>query len=81
MATKTISVSTDAYDILKANKLPDESFTDVIKRIASKTSMMSFFGILSKKEADELEKNVREGRKKTMMLHVKRMKRIRDTMG
>lgn len=34
MATKTITVTEDAYERLKAHKREDESFTDVILRLA-----------------------------------------------
>ena len=42
------------------NKKNNESFTDVINRITNKRSIMELAGILSKKEADELKKNISE---------------------
>lgn len=34
MAPKTITISEDAYEILAAHKRRDESFSDVIRRLA-----------------------------------------------
>ena len=37
MATKTITIMDDAYDLLKARKLKKESFSEVIRRELSKS--------------------------------------------
>jgi len=58
MATKTISITEDAYERLRTNKMENESFTDVINRITNKRSIMELAGILSNKEADELKENI-----------------------
>ena len=60
MATKTISITEDAYERLRTNKMENESFTDVINRITNKRSIMELAGILTNKEADELKKNISE---------------------
>ena len=39
MATKTISLSVDAYELLKAEKKEGESFSDVIRRVTSKPDL------------------------------------------
>ena len=54
MATKTISITEEAYERLRTNKMENESFTDVINRITNKRSIMELAGILTNKEADEL---------------------------
>ena len=36
MASKTITITEDAYDKLAAHKRADESFSDLIKRLAGK---------------------------------------------
>ena len=60
MATKTISITEEAYERLRTNKMENESFTDVINRITNKRSIMELAGILTNKEADELKKNIHE---------------------
>ena len=63
MATKTISITEEAYERLKMQKAPRESFTDVINRITGKRDIMEFAGILSEEEGNKLETYIKERRK------------------
>ncbi len=63
MATKTISITEEAYERLKMMKEKKESFTDVINRMTGKRSIMEFAGILSEEEGEKLEKYIKERRK------------------
>ena len=72
MATKTISITEDAYDILKTKKESTESFSEVIVRLAGKQKLSSFYGVLSKESAEALEKAIAESRKKHSAAHRKR---------
>jgi len=65
MASKTITISEEAYDRLKSKKEDNESFTDVINKLTRERSLMEIAGILSEDEADELEENIKERRRKT----------------
>jgi predicted CopG family antitoxin len=76
MATKTITVTEDAYDMLTNLKLENESFSEEIKRILTKRSrknLMDFYGILSDKEGEDILKSVNERRKANIKLKKKRL--------
>ena len=77
MAVKTITITEDAYGRLKSAKLPEESFSEAIKRITTNRPLSDFFGILTKEEAYVLEKNVEENRRANRALSVKRAKELR----
>ncbi len=65
MASKTITISEEAYHRLKSKKEDNESFTDVINKLTRERSLMEIAGILSEDEADELEENIKESRRRT----------------
>ncbi len=62
MSTKTLSVDEEAYELLKKEKGKDESFSDVIKKIAKEKSLMEIAGIW---EDGELRKKVEDTRERT----------------
>ncbi|MBI4415461.1 MAG: antitoxin VapB family protein [Euryarchaeota archaeon] len=47
MAAKTIRITREAYERLRARKLPDESFSDVILRLTGRRPLTDFAGMLS----------------------------------
>lgn len=55
MGTKTISLSEDAYERLKAEKRENESFSDVVRRLTTGVELQEFHGVLSMETADEIE--------------------------
>ena len=63
MATKTISITEEAYRKLARLKRENESFSIVIERITGKAKLSELYGILSKHAGDKLEKSILEGRK------------------
>lgn len=65
MATKTLTIMEDVYDLLVENKLKGESFSDELRRIIGakkKINLMEFFGILNDKEAKEIKDVIEESR-------------------
>ena len=77
MAVKTITVTEEAYDVLRRSKIEGESFTDAILRTYKKKSLREFIGILSKKQGDELAKNVSDFRKTQTIEFDARIKKIK----
>lgn len=60
MATKTITITAEAYERLAALKGEKESFSDTINKLTKKTSLYDLVGILSNGEADEMKKSIRK---------------------
>ena len=78
MATKNISISEDAYRRLESLKLPNESFSIVITRLTGKHSLNDLFGVLSKNEADRLEKNTERVRNERAKADRNRSRRLKE---
>ena len=63
MVTKTLTITKEAYEQLKALKRPEESFSKTIKRITGdKQDIMRFAGILSDIDAEEIKKEIKKMR-------------------
>ncbi len=56
MATKTITISQDAYERLKAKKASNDSFTDIILKLTRKRNTLDY--IRSLKPKTELTDNI-----------------------
>ncbi|GEM_PF-431933 len=62
VATKCITITTEAYSKLAALKTNNESFSDVINKITKKSSLFDLVGLLTPKEGKELEESINETR-------------------
>lgn len=62
MGTKTISLSDEAYERLKAAKKEGESFSDVVNRISPGVRLEEYWGILDDGATEELRDAIEEGR-------------------
>jgi predicted CopG family antitoxin len=66
MATKTITLDRDAYELLKKQKASGESFSDVVKRLAqTRRPLSAYAGIwkgLSRSELRKIEQAIERGR-------------------
>jgi len=70
MATKTITISLDAYERLRAKKASNESFTDIILKLTRKKNTLDYIRSLkpSTELADNIEKAMRRARKAKLRL-------------
>ena len=78
MATKTITVTEEAYNRLAHLKMGKESFSETINRVTGKRKLRDFHGVISKEFADELEKNIKESRKVHKRLDEERHKKLME---
>ena len=62
MATKSITITNEAYERLAALKEHKDSFSDVINKITKKSSILELVGLLSSNEAEKLRESVKETR-------------------
>ena len=62
MATKTISITEEAYNRLLSKKSENESFSKVINKITNKVDLIEFAGLLGNKEASDLMRKIKENR-------------------
>lgn len=62
--SKSIRLSEEAYERLAAHKSEDETFSEVVLRLAGERSLSELAGILSDQEADALRDAVDERRER-----------------
>jgi len=55
LTSKTVSVSEDAYELLKKMKLKGESFTETIRRLARRRRLADCAGLWSDVSEEEME--------------------------
>ncbi len=71
MATKTISITKEAYDRLRARKGPEESFSDVILRLTERRPLAEYAGMLSKSSVKAMREAIEEARRERRRLDVR----------
>ncbi|MBI2664468.1 antitoxin VapB family protein [Candidatus Woesearchaeota archaeon] len=64
MGTKTISITDEAYTLLKNAKDDKESFTDVIIKSVKKDPLSKLVGILKPEEAENMRRHIKATRKR-----------------
>ncbi len=79
METKTIALDKEAYQLLAEKKGKDESFSDVVKRIAGihrpLTDFVGIWGKVSKEDLKKIEEAIQKGRELDRKRAVELMKR------
>ncbi len=72
MVVKTITVTEDAYRRLKARKIGDESFSDVILRITKRRPLADFFGVITPETGNSMWRAIEEDRARRRRLDERR---------
>lgn len=81
MATKTVALDEEAYEMLRREKRPDESFSDVVKRVARKRKPLTdFAGVWKDYPAADFEK-FQEWRRWSRQADVRRQRRLLEGRG
>ena len=62
--SKSIRLSEEAYERLAAHKRDDETFSEVVLRLAGERSLLELAGILTDEEADALRDAIEERRER-----------------
>ena len=77
MATTTISLERSAYDLLRAQKLADESFSDEIHRLLGPhtAALKDFLTLLSAKEAGEVADRIEATRSADLQFELRASRR------
>ncbi len=65
MATKTLTITEDAYERLANAKGKNESFSDVIVKHFPKHSLSELIGIFPREEVGKLRERIEENRKRS----------------
>jgi predicted CopG family antitoxin len=81
---KKITIATEAYKLLLANKLKGESFSEEIARVVStrrRKKLSDFFGILTEKGGSKMHEDLKRIRKMNIELLDKRLKSFEITKG
>lgn len=68
MGTKTISLEVSAYELLKAQKNPDESFSDEVRRLLGRKtpSLRSFLALFPAGDSEDLARAMSEVREEDL---------------
>jgi len=64
MVTKTITITEDAYKLLKESKKPSESFSEFFKRRFARTRVSDILGYLKEGDAEQMKAELKKWRKK-----------------
>ncbi|MFW6436735.1 MAG: antitoxin VapB family protein [Halococcoides sp.] len=75
--SKSIRLSEEAYERLAAHKGDDETFSEVVFRLAGERSLLDIAGILSDEEADDLRDAIEQRRERRQ----RDLEDIADQMG
>ena len=71
MATKTITITKEAYERLRARKEQDESFSDVILRLTERRPLTDFVGMLKPSSVDAIRRAIERTRREQKAVNLR----------
>ncbi len=74
--TKTVGLTDDAYERLKAVKREGETFSDVVRRLTGAHLLKELAGTMDDETAEEYMRAIREGRERAERERKERYERI-----
>lgn len=77
MATKTLTITEDAYNLLQQYKSTEESFSEEITRLFTrrrKRSLHDFFGVLSHQEGKAMQHDLAKIREENIRILKERLR-------
>ena len=80
MVTKTITITEDAYRILKSWKQGSESFSETIRRKGKRRPLSDYYGILSKESGERFERAIMDMREKRNILHQEKRVKLKQAI-
>ena len=80
MATKSVTVKKSAYEILKSRKREDESFSDVVERIANRRPITDLTEVISDEDGEAIAEEVEKVRDELDEEVETRSKEVRDAV-
>lgn len=78
MATKTLTITEDAYNLLVQSKAAEESFSQLFMRSFGKKKISDIAGMLKIGDAEALKKSIRDFRKRASKDMEERYARLRQ---
>lgn len=81
MASRTVNLADDAYELLRAQKREGESFSDVVRRLAGHRSLAELEGLLTPAQAKRVEAAIQEGRRRSRARRVRQERQFRRLFG
>ena len=81
MVTKTLTITEDAYELLKRHKGESESFSQVIRKLANqKGDIMQSYGawrdLMEDQEAEQMKREIAEADRRSTKLMLKKLERV-----
>ena len=76
MATKNISITEQAYNLLASKRKRNESFSEIIVEIVGNVRLQDFHGAISIKSADRLEETIEKLKEGDKKLEAKKLKSL-----